>query len=202
MLVLVFVLEVFAEEVAAEVVFEVAPDEVGVVGVVLDVGVFDEEVVGLDAEVVGGAFFEGAGPAEVGGVEEVAVEGDEEVFLVGGDGLEEVEELGLDGGGEVGDGDAGFFEGAGDAVLSGEDFAGWFFGEADGEFLAVELEGEIAGGVFDEAEGAEAFEVAVGDLGGVGAEEEGGGEGGFAFVDGEVEGEVVAFEAEAPDGVG
>lgn len=195
------VLEVFLEEVASEVVVEVAPDEVGVVGVVLGVGVFDEEVVGLDAEVVGFSGFEGAGPREVCGGELVAVEAEEEVALVGGDGFDEFEELVLDGVGEFVVGDAFFGEGLGGAVGAGDDFAGGFVGVADVEALAVELAGEFAGGVFNEAEGAESFVGSVGDFGGVGAEEEGGGEGGFVFFDGEIEGEVVAFVAEAPDGV-
>lgn len=47
-----------AEDVASEVVCAVAPDGVDVVGVVLDVGGFDEEVGSLDAVVVGLAGFE------------------------------------------------------------------------------------------------------------------------------------------------
>ena len=57
--------EVFLEEVAAEVVGEVAPDGVGVVGTVLGVGVFHEEGFALDAEVVRFAFLEATGPGEV-----------------------------------------------------------------------------------------------------------------------------------------
>lgn len=45
-------LVVLFEHVAAEVILKVAPDEVGMVGIVLCIGVFDEEVSSLDAEVV------------------------------------------------------------------------------------------------------------------------------------------------------
>ena len=55
---------VFLEEVDAEVVSEVAPDCVGVVGVVLGVVVFEEELGALDAVVVGLAEFGAAGPCE------------------------------------------------------------------------------------------------------------------------------------------
>ena len=55
---------VFLEEIDAEVVGEVAPDCVGVVGVVLGVVVFEEELGALDSVVVGLAEFGAAGPCE------------------------------------------------------------------------------------------------------------------------------------------
>src|SRR5688572_1459257 len=55
---------VLLEEVVAEVVLEVAPDGVDVIGVVLGVVVFDEEGWAVDAVVVGLAGLELAGPGE------------------------------------------------------------------------------------------------------------------------------------------
>ena len=56
---------VFFEEVLAKVVVEVAEDGVDVVGVVLEVVVFDEEGRAVNAVVVFQVFFEASGPGEV-----------------------------------------------------------------------------------------------------------------------------------------
>ena len=53
------------EGVAGEVVVEITPDEVGVVGIVLGVGVFDDKIDALNAEVMPGISFKRASPGEV-----------------------------------------------------------------------------------------------------------------------------------------
>ena len=57
-------LVVLLEQVVAEIVFEVSPDAVNVVGVVLGVVVLDQERRPLDAVVVGHSSLDAAGPRE------------------------------------------------------------------------------------------------------------------------------------------
>ena len=199
--------EVLFEEVAAEVVFEVAPDGVGVVGVVLGVGVFHEEGFALDAEVVRVALFESAGPgevdlAEVGGLHFGDGVGDGVGGMVVEVGDDEVAELGALVVVHVAGGDALHFEGGDGAFLAGDDVVGGLVGEDDGFAGGFEGGGEGAAQVFDVAEGAEAFAGAFGDFGGVGAEKDGGEGEGLAVGDGDVDREVVALEAPAPGAAG
>lgn len=58
------VLLVVAEDIASEVVGAIPPDGVDVVGVILDVGGFDEKVASLDSVVISFAEFERARPAK------------------------------------------------------------------------------------------------------------------------------------------
>ena len=53
------------EEIFAEIVFEIAPDGVDVVGVVLGVVVFEQERWPLHAVIVGFAPFDATGPGEI-----------------------------------------------------------------------------------------------------------------------------------------
>ena len=170
-------LVVLLEQVFAEVVFEVAPDAMNVVGVVLGIVVFDEEGRPLDAVVVGLTEFEAAGPGEadlvdsgfedlgqiVGsklGTEPLGVENDDRVdqFLL----------LGV----EVGHHDAGRFqrtrlaEGQRENVFGGFRLINPLLLLVFGERLH-----ELAGQIFLFAEHAKALARSGFDVGGIGAHE-------------------------------
>lgn len=205
-LVVVRVLVMIAEDILAEVVFQVAPEGVDMVGVILGVIVFDDELGGLHPVVVGLAGFRSACPGEVDGVEGGGVELveffrhevgaiAEDVFL--DEGMEERELAG----GEFGGGEAEGFEQGDVASGDEEDVVGGFV--HDGGFTLLFFgEGvhEFAAEVFLVTESAESLAGAGSDFARVGAEEVGRDGDGVTIDDGEIEHEVVAFEAPSPGG--
>lgn len=195
---------VFLEEIDAEVVSEIAPDCVGVVGVVLGVVVFEEEFGALDAVVVGLAEFGAAGPCEgegghAAGMDAVAEDGGEvgaEAADVFAEGFPEEVALSLV---EFVGADAGWLEGDGFAFFLADDVVRDLAFEEGGWFLGVgEGFDEETGGVFFFGEDAEAFARSFFDFAGVGAHEGRGDGEDLAAGDGDIAGEVVAFPAPAP----
>lgn len=172
-----------------------------VVGVVLDVVVFDDDGFGLDAVVVGFAGFDGAHPGEDDGFGFEAVEA---ALGFGGGlslgvGADEVEEGILLRGGEVGVGEAPAFLEFGLALVAGEDVGRGVRGDDGLAFLVGGQKGEEGvGAVFLFGEGAEAFEGSRRDGFGVGPEELGRGGDEAVALEGEVEGEVVALVTPGP----
>lgn len=203
-LVVVGVLVMIAEDILAEVIFQVTPEGMDMVGVVLGVVVFDDELGGLHPVVVGLAGFGSTGPCEVDGGEGGGVELAEffchevgaiaeDVFL--DEGMEERELAG----GEFGGGEAEGFEQGDVASGDEEDVAGGFV--HDGGFNLLFLrEGmhELAAEVFLVPQRAQALSRAGADFSGVRAQQVGGDGDGVTIDDGEIEHEVVAFEAPSP----
>ncbi len=199
------VVVVLGEEVFAPVAAVTAPDGVDVIGVVLGVVVFNEEVGAGDVVVVPLAGGLGPGPGEGGGVESG---GFDATPLVGGHVgggafyvmADEVGQMGallaLHGGkGEAG-GDGVKADGA---VVPGEDVGGRD-GVDDGDLLLIRREGakESAGQVFFFGEDAMPEARAVANFGGVGSEEKGKGADEVAVDDGDVNPEVMAADFESP----
>lgn len=199
------VVVVLGEEVFAPVAAVTAPDGVDVIGVVLGVVVFNEEVGAGDVVVVPLAGGLGPGPGEGGGVESG---GFDATPLVGGHVgggafyvmADEVGQMGallaLHGGkGETGGDDVG----ADGAVVPGKDVGGRD-GVDDGDLLLIRREGakESAGQVFFFGEDAMPEVRAVANFGGVGSEEKGKGADEITVDDGDVNPEVMAADFESP----
>lgn len=199
----VVLFEVLAEEVVAKVAVEVAPDGVDVIGVVLGVVVFEKEAFALDAIVVGFVGFAAAGPGEMEGAF-----GEDFLPAVFGNFRSHAEQVGADelleiGGlrfAEVGGGETEGLQSFGFTTVAGEDVGISFLAD-EGLFplLVVEGGGEGAAVVFFFGEDAESGAGALTNFGGIGAEEVGGGAQEVTVFDGVIQGEVMAFEAPAPN---
>ena len=167
---------VLLKHIAAEVILQVTPDEVGVVGVVLGVGVFDEEVFPLNTEVVFFASLKRASPCEV---EVFALEGVNFAKLIGAD------VLALEAGDLVDEGEKllhffpGHFLGSDTldflrfcaAVLMAENLFNRFFRKDGAVSVLFESDRKISCGVLDLAEWAHSFEWAFFKFSGISAEE-------------------------------
>jgi len=192
------------EEVGAEVVFQVAPDGVDMVGGVLDVVVFQEESSALDAVVVPLARLNRPGPREVNfpptvGFDLLPVGGGEfgavaaEVFFDQGG-----ERFAL-GRGEFGGDQAGGFKAPGFALGAGEDVAGSSVGD-DGHGALLWIEGfhELPAEVLLGGEDAQSGTRTGTNFGRVCPKEGRGGGEDVLAARGEVQAQVVTLEAESP----
>ena len=195
---------VFAEHVAAEIMVQIAPDGVDVVGVVLGVVEFQQERLVLDAIVMSLSRFDSTGPGEV------------EVFLAG---LGQLGEIGIGqflavtadiflddllkdfllGRIHLGSGKSHGFEDLDLAAVAGDDLLGCDVGVDD--HLALFLGKGMDQGVTEiilNTQHAQSGAGPVEDLGGIGAKERRRDRNIRAFNNGEIEGEMMALHAPAP----
>ena len=197
-------LDVFTQQITTEIAIEVTPNRMDVVGIVLHVAGFHEKGGALDAVVVGVAQLEATCPAEAdfinaGGFDFRHVSVCEVFAVAAGVFGNELEQGGALRPGEGGAGDADGVQHGRLPELAAEDFRRGLWAEDDFILAAGnEAADEGAGEVFFGSEDAQAGERSLADLAGIGAEKRGGERNFFPLHVGEIQGNMVAFEAPAP----